>query len=78
MILVRFLLSAFFGLLLGLAILLVGCHWWLHEHFFTALWVLLIGLPAVSGLLGIFFFHKVTALLRESVEEICQRPWWYR
>ncbi len=82
-VLLRFFLSALFGLMLGV-VLLAGIWFyfslWRGGEVTGLLWALLIGLPLLSGVLGIFWFEQVIDTLREGVEGAFSHRWdrWYR
>jgi hypothetical protein len=76
-VLLRFLLSAFFGFVLGL-VLALASHWlvWGGRGAATLLWCLLVALPLTAGVAGVFWFEDVVDGLRQFVEAVCSRWWW--
>ncbi len=76
-VLLRFVLSAFFGFLLGVVLALAT--YWLLWHWpaaATLLWCLLVGLPVAAGVAGVFWFEDVVDGLRQFIEALCRRWWW--
>ncbi|MGD2174896.1 MAG: hypothetical protein PVJ27_05795 [Candidatus Brocadiaceae bacterium] len=74
----RFLLSAFFGFLLGLLLLLTA-HWFFwHGRLGTLACYLLIVLPLVCGVVGVFWFEQVTGSLRGFIETMLSWTRWRR
>jgi hypothetical protein len=68
-VLLRFLLSAFFGLLLGLLVVAMGAYLWDDLEALVLLACLLVVLPLGAGVAGVFWFDRVVDGLRETIEE---------
>ena len=61
----RFLMSAFFGVLVGVGVFVSNLYLAPDEWFAPAVFVgILIGIPVAWGILGIFFFEEATSIFK--------------